>query len=89
MVARVVWPLLGVSFWQIAFRERHKNDFLDQEVIDLTEYPVKCICIAMIPLGVMVNICGWYSSRLTNLITVYELLWIITAMLVPFNYGDY
>ena len=51
--------------------------------MDQIEYPVKCLCIAMIPLGVLVNIFGWYSSRFTNLISVHELINVMVMMLVP------
>ena len=89
MLSRVIWSILGVAWWQKAFRDRHNNESLNQEVIDRIEYPIKCICIAMLPVGVLVNICGWYSRRFANLITVYEVLVVMLQMLVPYNYGDF
>ena len=29
MFTRVVWPIMGVSFWQIALKGRHENEKLD------------------------------------------------------------
>ena len=86
---RIVWPLLGVSFWQIAFRDRNDNEKLDQELYDLIEDPLRIISIAMIPIGLILNILGWYSSRFANLISIYEIVQAINMMLLPFSYGDF
>ena len=43
----------------------------------------------MILIGLILNILGWYSSRFANLISIYEIVQVITMMLLPFNYGDF
>jgi len=57
--SRILFPLLGVAYWQKAYKDVHKNDTIDQEFVSQSEVVVKAVIIGLIPIGVLIDIVCW------------------------------
>jgi len=89
MSSRVVYPLLGISYWQKTYRTRAERENIDQEFIDKTEEYVKALIIVLIPLGVILDLICWRRRNLSWMLFYYELVSTVVQGFVPFDQGDY
>ena len=87
-LSRILYPIFGVAHWQTAYKNRHKNERLDQERVDLLEPYVKGAVIGMVALGVLLDILVWKKRNFARVLIYYELASNMLQTLVPFDYGD-
>ena len=90
MFSRVLFPLLGVSYWQTAYKGQER--FADKINVDFVEqirpYIVTAI-ISLIPVGVILDIVAWRRREFAGWIFYYELVSNLVQAFVPFDYGDF
>lgn len=72
MLSRVVYPLLGIAYWQRGFKERESNLKLDQDFATQIETPLKTIIIAFIPIGVLLDVIAWKYRSFAKWFIYYE-----------------
>lgn len=72
MLSRIVYPLLGIAYWQSGFKDRDKNLKLDQEFAAQIEKPLTTVIIAIIPIGVLIDVICWRYRSLAKWIIYYE-----------------
>lgn len=87
--SRVVYPVLGIAHWQKAYNSRREYDNLNHEFIDKSEAVIKTIIIALIPVGVILDLLIWRYRHLANWVIYYEFVQILLQGFVPFQYGDF
>ena len=97
MFSRVVYPLLGIAYWQKAYEDKHElahkatSDFdrINQEFVSATETYVKIAIYALIVLGVLLDIVVWKQRRFASWLLYYECVSFIVQGFVPFDYGNF
>ena len=89
MLSRVGFSSLGQSYWQKAFKTREENQFLDQQFVELTMPYVKIFIIALLPIGLILDLLTWRRRKFGNLIVYYEVLSNLVQAFVPFDYGNF
>ena len=62
-LSRVLYPIFGIAHWQRAYKNRHKNPDIDQERVDFLEPYVKGAIIAMVAIGVLLDILVWKKRK--------------------------
>ena len=72
MLGRVCHSLLGSSFWQQAFKNRAEYEDLNQEFVEQSMSTVKALIIALLPIGLILNILSWKWRWFTNCVIYYE-----------------
>jgi hypothetical protein len=87
-MSRVLYPLLGISFWQKAFKNRESHQDVNWDFIDEWETYIKATLVGFIILGVLLDIVCWRRRELSSLILYYELVQYIVYGFVPLNHGD-
>ena len=91
MFSRIVYPILGIAYWQKAYKGKDKLDeqLLNQDFVDKSEPVIKIILISLIPIGVLLDILICRRRHLANLLFYYEMISILLQGFVPFDFGDF
>ena len=89
MFSRVAYPILGIAYWQKAYKGRHEYEGINQEFVTQTEPFVKMFIILFIPLGIILDVMVWRCRSRANWIFYYELVSTLAQGLVPMNYGEF
>ena len=87
-LSRVVYPLLGIAYWQKAFQRRSHNQNFDQDFLDENEDIIKGVIIALIPLGFIIDFVCYWRRDFAKVIFYYEMLSVFVQGFVPINHGD-
>ena len=62
---------------------------LNRDFVEKSEPVIKMILIALIPIGVLLDIIIWRRRQFANWLLYYELVSILLQGFVPFNFGDF
>ena len=87
-LSRVIYPILGISYWQRAFKSRLQNKDVDQDFLDDYEDIIKGVIIALIPVGMIIDVVCYWRRDFGKVIFYYELLSTFVQGFVPINHGD-
>ena len=74
MISRIVSSSLGKSFWQKAFEGSEEHITLRQDFSNQIEPYIKFAIIAMLSLGIILDILIWRRRKFANLVLYYELV---------------
>ena len=85
---RIIFPLLGISYWQKAFANRTSNETFNQDFIDAYEPVIKGVIITLIPLGLIIDVVSYWRRGFAESIFYFELLSIFVQGFVPIDRGD-
>jgi len=67
ILSRVVYPLLGIARWQLAYKGRERTEEVNQEFADMSEKYIKTTIIVLIPLGALLDILCLWRRELSRL----------------------
>lgn len=87
MFSRVVYPILGMSYWQLAYEK--PNAKVDVEYAKKLQLPVTICAVTLVVIGVLLDILIWRKRKFARLLIYYELLSISLQSLVPLDLGDF
>ena len=62
---------------------------LNQDFIDDAEQCVKGIFVALIPIGLIIDLIAWRWRKVANVVIYLEALNTLVQTFVPFDYGDF
>lgn len=62
---------------------------MDQEFVELTMPYVKVLIIALLPIGLILDLLTWRRRKIGNLIVYYEVLSNLVQAFVPFDFGNF
>ena len=62
---------------------------LNRDFVEKSEPIVKMVLIALIPIGVLLDVLIWRRRQFANWLLYYELVSILLQGFVPFNFGDF
>lgn len=85
---RVVFPILGVSYWQKAYNGADKLKDINTDYVEKSEGVIKIIMVTMIVLGVLLDILTCKYRRCARFIIYYEFIMTLLMSFVPINLGD-
>lgn len=88
MLSRVVYPLFGFTYWQKGFRDKDEITKLRLDFVEQVEVPLTTAIIAMIPIGVLIDIICWKRRSFAKLIIYYEAVSMLLQGFVPFDFGS-
>ena len=80
---------MGSSYWQQAFKNRAEYEDLNLEFVEQSMTTVKALIIALLPIGVILNILIWKWRWFANFVIYYEVASTIMQSFVPFDYGEF
>lgn len=89
MLTRVIYPVLGISYWQKGYKTYETIPNIDIEFVKNTETTVKIINYAFIVIGVLLDIVIWRHRKYARIIPYLEIAVLFIQGFVPFNYGDF
>ena len=89
MCTRILYPFLGIAYWQKGYRDLDENQDVDKVFARKIETPLKMIIIAMIVIGVVIDIVAWRCRTFAKWIIYYEAVSLSIQALVPFRFGDF
>ena len=62
---------------------------LNRDFVEKSEPIIKIVLIALIPIGVLLDVLIWRRRQFANWLLYYELVSILLQGFVPFNFGDF
>ena len=86
-VTRVVYPALGIAMWQRGYE--NINEKVDVIYAENLKLPVTIVAIALIFVGVLLDVLVWRKRKFARYLIYYELLSAIVQGLIPLNFGDF
>ena len=89
MLWRVIFALLGISYWQKSYGNYEDNPKLEPEKVAQTETFVKVSLSVLTVIGLILDIACWRKANLARYIMVYESIYLPFYCLCPFGYGDF
>ena len=89
MLTRVIYPVLGISYWQKGYNTYETIPNIDIEFVKNTETTVKIINYIFIVIGVLLDIVVWRHRKYARIIPYLEIAVLFIQGFVPFNYGDF
>ena len=89
MLSRIAYPVLGIAYWQRAYKDRENNPKLNQEFVNDSEFAVKTTILVMIILGLVLDVLIFKYRWMARYLVYYEVLSIFSQGFVPFNFGDF
>ena len=89
MFTRIFYPLLGIAYWQKGYRDLDANQDVDKEFARKIETPLKTLIMAMVVIGVVIDIVTWRCRTFAKWIIFYECVSLCIQSLVPFRFGDF
>ena len=87
MVSRVLYPLLGVAYWQKAYKNTEERDDINHEFVRDSENIIKFATCVMIVVGVVLDILIWRKRKLANILFLYEIIYCFVYGFVPLDFG--
>ena len=88
MFSRVIYPLFNFAYWQEGFKNREKIANLDQEFAVKVESPLTTAIIALLPIGVLIDVICWKYRSFAKYIIYYEAISFLLQGYVPFEFGS-
>ena len=89
MFGRVLYPLLGIAFWQKGFEGLEDNDDVNHEFVKKCELPIKILVFVLIISGILIDIMVWRWRHLAKYIAYHDLIFLMVHGFVPLNYGNF
>ena len=87
MLGRVVYPLMGLAYWQKAYEKLDEREDINLEFVKSSESIVKIAVVTMIVLGVLLDMLVWRARKFANLILYYEMFGVLIQGFVPYDLG--
>ena len=84
---RTFAAILEWEIFQISFKTSKSNPNLNQEFITASEPYLTAILIALIPLGLILDIAVWCRPNLARFIFYFEAIYLATVILCPLDFG--
>ena len=88
MLSRVLYPILGISGWQIAYENKNEHQNINLHFVNQLETIVKYTIIGLIVLGVLLDIAILRNRKFSKWIMYYELVSHLLMGFTPLNYGE-
>ena len=88
MSSRMVYPLIGIAYWQTAFENLEQRDDINHEFVESSKDILKYIVIVQIVLGVILDIVVLKARKYAHLIFYYETIQAIVQSFLPYDNGD-
>lgn len=86
--SRVLYAVLGISSWQIAYKEKDSIENLNTEFVDKSQSIIKAGIILLLILEIQVNILIWRKRRYAFLLLYFNMFHLLWVGFVPYDYGD-
>ena len=87
MLGRVVYPLMGLAYWQKAYEKLDEREDINLEFVKSSESIVKIAVVTMIVLGVLLDMLVWKAREFAYLILYYEMFGVLIQGFVPYDLG--
>ena len=89
MIGRIVLAGFGLAHWRQAYdKDGDKKDIVASELAEKLQTPITYALIALLVIGVLLNLLSWRKRSFVQLIIHYELILNSVYALVPYDYGD-
>ena len=90
MFSRVAYPVVGIAFWQKAYNKDNVKEIPDLNV-DLandSETGVKYTVIALICIGILLDLVIWKNRKYASLLVYFELCNMCLHAMLPMKFGE-
>ena len=84
---RLVYPLIGISFWQKSYKTYEDREEINQEFVKNSESIVKICLITSTVLGGLLDMLIWKHRKFAIAIFYYECIVLLVHGFVPYDYG--
>ena len=88
-VSRILYSIAGQSYWQKGLKGRANLTYVNQDFVDGIEQYLTYAIIALIPVGLLIDIIAWRWRNFANFIIYYEAISMLLQSFVPFDYGNF
>ena len=86
--SRVIYPLLGVAYWQEAYAAKKIPSYADKEFVLSSKDFVQTSMIVLTVLSVLLDLAAWRFKSLRKLIYYFELVYSFVYALLPLDIGN-
>ena len=87
-ISRVIYPLMNFAYWQEGFKNREKIVNLNQDFSAEIQTPLTIVIIALLPVGVLIDVISWKHRSFAKYIIYYEAVSFLLQGFVPFEFGS-
>lgn len=89
MLSRVVYPLLGIAFFQRGYASVPTLEKVDREFVEATKPTVLIITYTLIVVGFLLDALCLWKRELAVVLFYYEMVSLVNQSLIPFDFGNF